>query len=423
MKRVFVAVAHPHAQFSGMTNLRRLFIAAAAAAACAAPAFAQGRVKTGVEVLLSDSLHLIAGKRVGLLTNHSGRLPDGTSTIDALFKAKGVKLAALFGPEHGIRGAAKAGEKIASGVDSATGVPVYSLYGDVRAPTPEMLKTIDVLLYDIQDVGARVYTYQWTMALAAEAAGKAGVPFIVLDRPNPIRADKIDGGMLDTAFKSLVGLYPVTLRYGFTPGELALWLVGSGKFKADVKVVPMKGYARKMYYEDTGLPWVNPSPNLRNNDANVLYTGTVFFEGVNATEGRGTDDPFGQVGASWLTDAGAIAAALNAKKIPGVAFDSVLRPVEAGYKFGGQTIPMIKVRVTNRDAVVPVDVGAHLLRAIYERHKDKWEWRKGSVDRLSGGTRLREAVEKDGGIEALLPVLAAESKKFEAESKKYWIYK
>ena len=136
MKRVFVAVAHPHAQFSGMTNLRRLFIAAAAAAACAAPAFAQGRVKTGVEVLLSDSLHLIAGKRVGLLTNHSGRLPDGTSTIDALFKAKGVKLAALFGPEHGIRGAAKAGEKIASGVDSATGVPVYSLYGDVRAPRP-----------------------------------------------------------------------------------------------------------------------------------------------------------------------------------------------------------------------------------------------------------------------------------------------
>jgi uncharacterized protein YbbC (DUF1343 family) len=406
-----------------MTLSRRLILAAVAAACWAAPALAQARIKTGLEVLLTDSLHLIKGKRVGLLTNHSGRLPDGTSTIDAIFKAPGVKLTALFGPEHGIRGDAKAGEKIASGVDSATGVPVYSLYGDQRVPTPDQLKTIDVLLYDIQDVGARVYTYQWTMAQAAEAAGKAGVPVIILDRPNPIRADKIDGGILDTAFKSLVGLYPVALRYGFTPGELGLYLVGSGKFKADLKVVPMKGYKRSMYYEDTGLPWINPSPNLRNNDANLLYTGTVFFEGVNVSEGRGTDDPFAQVGASWLNDAGAIAATLNGKKVPGVHFDSVMRPVETGYEFGGQTIPMIKVTVTNRDAVVPVDVGAYLLRAIYERHKDKWEWRVRSIDRLSGSTRMREAVEKDGGIEKLLPVLAAESKAFAAEARKYWIYK
>ncbi|MDQ8154128.1 MAG: DUF1343 domain-containing protein [Gemmatimonadota bacterium] len=406
-----------------MTISRRLILAAVAVAAYGAPALAQARVKSGLEVLLKDSLHLIKGKRVGLLTNHSGRLPDGTSAIDALHKAPGVKLAALFGPEHGIRGVAKAGEKIASTTDSATGVPIYSLYGDQRVPSPEQLKTIDVLLYDIQDVGARVYTYQWTMAQAAEAAGKAGVSVIILDRPNPIRADKVDGGILDMAFSSLVGLYPVSLRYGFTPGELGLYLVGSGKFKADLKVVPMQGYTRAMYYEDTGLPWVNPSPNLRNNDANVLYTGTVFFEGVNISEGRGTDDPFAQAGASWLTDAGAIAAALNAKKIPGVRFDSVLRPVEAGYEFGGQTIPMVKVKVTDRDAVVPVEVGAHMLREMYVRHKDKWEWRTRSIDRLSGSARLREAVEKDGGIEALLPIFAAESKAWNAEAKKYWIYK
>jgi uncharacterized protein YbbC (DUF1343 family) len=406
-----------------MTRLLRLSLAAVALAVAASPALAQPKVRTGVEVLLKDSLHLIAGKRVGLLTNHSGRLPDGTSTVDALFRAPGVKLTALFGPEHGIRGTAKAGEKIATAVDSATGVTVYSLYGDVRAPTPEMLKTVDVLLYDIQDVGARVYTYQWTMALALEAAGKAGVPLIILDRPNPIRADKVDGGMLDTAFSSLVGLHPVALRYGFTPGELGEWLVGSGRVKAEVKVVPMQGYTRAMYYEDTGLPWENPSPNLRNNDANVLYTGTVFFEGVNVSEGRGTNNPFAQVGASWMTDAGAIVKALNAKKIPGVWFDSISRPVEPGYEFGGQTIPMVRVTVTNRDAVVPVNVGAHMLREIYVRHKDKWEWRKGSIDRLSGSTRLREAVEKDGGIEALLPVFKAEADKFLAESKKYWIYK
>lgn len=406
-----------------MISIRQFLIAGAVLAAGAAPALAQPTVKTGLEVLLTDSMHLIAGKRVGLLTNHSGRLPDGTSTIDALFRAPGVKLAALFGPEHGIRGAAKAGERIESSVDSATGVPIYSLYGAQRVPTPEQFKTIDVLLYDIQDVGARIYTYQWTMAAAVEAAGKAGVPVVILDRPNPVRADKVDGGMLDTAFRSGVGLYPVPLRYGFTAGELARWLVGTGKFKAEVHVVPMQGYRRSMYYEQTGLPWVNPSPNLRNLDATLLYTGTVFFEGVNVSEGRGTDNPFAQVGASWLTDAGVIVKALNAKHIPGVWFDSILRPVEAGYEFGGQTIPMIRVTVTDRDRVVPVNVGAHMLREIYVRHTADWQWRKSSIDRLSGSARLREAVEKDGGIEALLPVFQAESEKFLSESRKYWIYK
>jgi len=386
-------------------------------------ATAPARVRTGLEVLLTDSLHLVKGKRVGLLTNHSGRLPDGTSTIDALFKAPGVKLVALFGPEHGLRGVAKAGETVGNAVDSATGVPVFSLYGAVHAPTPEMLKNVDVLVYDIQDVGARVYTFQWTMAAAAEAAGKANIPFIILDRPNPVRADRVEGGILDMAFKSGVGMYPTALRYGFTPGEMGRYLVGEQNLKADVRVVPMQGYTRAMYYEETGLPWVAPSPNLRNTDASLLYTGTVFFEGTNLSEGRGTDDPFAQAGASWLTDAGAIAAELNGLRIPGVRFDSIQRTVAAGEKSGGLTIPMIHVKVTNRDAVVPVEVGAHMLRAIYARHKDTWEWRKNSIDRLSGSTRLREAVEKDGGIEALLPVLRAESKAWEAQTRKYWIYR
>ena len=301
-------------------------IAVAAVSACSRLQTAQtapARVRTGLEVLLTDSLHLVQGKRVGLLTNHSGRLPDGTSTIDALFKAPGVKLVALFGPEHGLRGMAKAGETVGNAVDSATDVPIFSLYGAVHAPTPEMLKNVDVLVYDIQDVGARVYTFQWTMAAAAEAAGKANIPFVILDRPNPVRADRVDGGVLDMAFKSGVGMYPVSLRYGLTPGELGRYLVGEQHLKADIRVVPMQGYRRSMYYEDTGLPWVNPSPNLRNTDASLLYTGTVFFEGTNLSEGRGTDDPFAQAGASWLTDAGAIAAELNGRKIPGVRFDSI----------------------------------------------------------------------------------------------------
>src|SRR5947209_1617515 len=215
------------------------------AIAFATPATVSGQtpsgVVPGVEVLLSDSMHLIRGKRVGLLTNHSGRDRQGTSTIDLLFKAPGVKLTALYGPEHGIRGVAKAGEKIDESVDSATGVKVYSLYGDVHVPTADMLRDIDVLLYDIQDVGARVYTYEWTLALTANAAKK---PIIVLDRPDPIRADRYEGNILDPRFASLVGQFPVALRYGLTPGELLRFLAGTKLIDADVHVVPMKNYRR-----------------------------------------------------------------------------------------------------------------------------------------------------------------------------------
>ena len=257
-------------------------------------------VVPGVEVLLRDSLHLLRGKRVGLITNHSGRDRRGTSTIDLLYRAPGVRLTALFGPEHGLRGAARAGESVATATDSATGVPIYSLYGQTYAPTPEMLRDVDVLLYDIQDVGARVYTFEWTMALSADAAGRLGKKFIVLDRPDPIRGDVVEGNVLDPRFRSFVGQYPVALRYGLTPGELLRYLVGTGQVSADVTVIPMQGWRRSMWWEETGISWINPSPNLRSVDAAILYPGTVFFEGTNATEGRGTDKPFQLIGAEWL---------------------------------------------------------------------------------------------------------------------------
>ena len=387
--------------------------------AAASPAVA-GNVIPGVEVLLSDSIHLVRGKRVGLITNHSGRDRKGTSTIDLLYRTPGVRLTALFAPEHGLRGAANAGDAIESGVDSATGIPIYSLYGQVKVPTADMLANVDVVVYDIQDVGARVYTYEWTMALVADSVKK---PFIVLDRPNPVRGDRVEGGMLDPAYRSFVGQYPVALRYGLTPGELLKYLVGTGQVHADVKVVPMKNWRRAMWWEDTGLQWRNPSPNLRDMDATLLYTGTVFFEGTNATEGRGTAQPFRSVGAKWLTDAGAIARELNAKGLAGVRFDSVSRPVEQGFKFGGDTIPMVLMTVTDHNVVKPIEVGAHLLRTIYTRHTAEWRWRQSEVDRLFGSDRLRLAVEREGGIEALLPVLAKESEPFRLETEKYWIYK
>jgi len=375
-------------------------------------------VVPGVEVLLSDSLHLIRGKRVGLLTNHSGRDRQGRSTIDLLFKAPGVKLTALYGPEHGIRGVAKAGEKISSSVDSATGVKVYSLYGDVRVPTPEMVKDIDVLLYDIQDVGARVYTYEWTLSLAANAIKK---PIIVLDRPDPIRADRIEGNILDPAFASMVGQYPVALRYGLTPGELLRFLAGTKLIDANVKVVPMKNYRRSMWFDETKIPRVNPSPNLRTLDAELLYPGTVLFEGTTATEGRGTDAPFAQIGAAWLNDNVAIAAELNALKLPGVRFDTVTRSVEAGFKFGGQTIPMVAVRVVDRNAVRPVEMGIRMLRVIYARHPKEFQWRLPQIDRLAGTDKLRAAVEQNG-VDALIAQWNADAAQFALKVKPYLLY-
>ena len=376
----------------------------------------------GVEVLLRDSVHLLRGRRVGLITNHTGRDRSGTSTIDLLYRAPEVRLTAIFAPEHGIRGVVADGVKIATSVDSATGVPIYSLYGDTRVPTADMLRNVDVLLYDIQDVGARVYTYVWTMALAAEATGRAGKRFMVLDRPNPIRGDRIEGGVLEPEFRSFVGQYPVALRYGLTPGELLRYLVGSGQVRADVTVIPMRGWRQSMWWDETGIPWVNPSPNMRSPEAALLYPGTVFFEATNVSEGRGTDRPFHLIGASWLTDAGSLARELNAMRLPGVRFDSTSRTIAAGAKFAGQTIPMIEITVTDRNAVRPVDLGAYMLRAIYKRHPRQFTWREQGIERLSGSRALREAVQREGGVEALLPVWQRQSERFAADAERYRLY-
>jgi uncharacterized protein YbbC (DUF1343 family) len=260
------------------------------------------------------------------------------------------------------------------------------------------------------------------MALAAEAAAKAGKPFVVLDRPDPVRADRVEGNVLRPEFASFVGLHPVALRYGLTPGELLRYLVGTGVVRAAITVVPMAGYRRAMWFEETGLPLVRPSPNLRDMDATLLYTGTVFFEGTNMSEGRGTDRPFRVVGAPWLTDAGAIARDLNARALPGVRFDSTTRTVAAGQKWGGQTIPMIEVVVTDRDRVRPVAVGVELLRAIYARHTADWQWRLPQIDRLAGTDELRRAVE-NGTVDDLLARWDEEARRFEKARRPYLLYR
>jgi uncharacterized protein YbbC (DUF1343 family) len=313
---------------------------------------------------------------------------------------------------------AKAGEQISSSVDSATGVRVFSLYGDKQTPMADMLQGIDVLLYDIQDVGARVYTYEWTLANTAKMLHK---PIIVLDRPDPIRADRVEGNILDPKFESLVGQFPVALRYGLTPGELMRYLAGTKQLDADIHVVPMKNYRRSLWFDETGIPWVNPSPNLRNVDAELLYPGTVFFEGTTATEGRGTEDPFTLIGASWMTDNAALADQLNGMKLRGVRFEAVTRTIESGYKFGGETIPMLKVHVTDRDDVLAVEVGIRMLRAIYARHPKDFQWRP-SIDRLAGTDKLRAAVEGNT-VDALIAEWKAEAQRFAAMTETYRIYR
>lgn len=400
---------------------RRLFFSLVVCAAALPAQERARRVRSGLEVLLSDSIHLIQGKRVGLITNHTGvGGPLGKSAVDLLYAAPNVRLTALYGPEHGIRGTVPAGDKVASAIDSATGVPIYSLYGETRVPTAEMLNAVDVLLYDIQDVGARTYTYPWTMALSAEAAGK---PFLVLDRPNLVRNDRVEGGVLNPKFRSFVGQYPVAMRYGLTIGELARYLVGTGQVKADIRVVPMQHYAPSMWWNETGLGWINPSPNIRSGDAALLYSGTVLFEGTNLNEGRGMEMPFQMIGAPYLRDAGAIAKELNARHIPGVVFDSTSQTVERGYKYAGETIPVLLVVVSDRDAVNPTRVAVEMLKAIITRHPKEFQWRESGIDRLAGSDRFRKAFAKRNGTESLLRTLERESREFAKRAEPYRLYR
>jgi uncharacterized protein YbbC (DUF1343 family) len=379
-------------------------------------------VRPGIEVLLSDSLHLLQGKRVGLITNHTGVDRQGRRSVDLIHRAPGVRLVALFGPEHGFAGVVRGGDRIGFARDTATGLPVYSLYGDTRVPNDSMLRDIDVLVYDIQDVGARVYTYVWTMALAAEATGKRGKRFVVLDRPNPIRADRVEGGVLEHRFRSFVGQYDVALRYGLTAGELLRFLIGTDRVAANATVIPMQGYRRSMWYSETGLPWSNPSPNIRDEETAILYPGTVFFEATNLNEGRGSDAPLKQVGASWLSDAEAIVAEMNAMRIPGIRFEARTAAVAPGDKHGGRTIPMVRLHVTNRDVATPVAAAVWLMRAIYKRHPTEFAWQRGTgAERLSGTDQLRRAVET-GAVEALLSRWARESSAFEASTRPFRIY-
>lgn len=379
-------------------------------------------VRPGIEVLLADSMHLVRGRRVGLVTNHTGVDRQGRSSIDLLAGHPDFELVALFSPEHGIRGEADAGDHVASGVDERTGLPIHSLYGQTRKPTPEMLEGIDVLLFDIQDVGARYYTYVYTMAYAMEASGEQGIPFVVLDRPNPIRGDVVQGNVLDPRYATFVGLYPLPMRHGMTPGELARLYGGEFGIRAELHVVPVAGWTRDVPFDGTGLPWIAPSPNMPSLESALAYPGTCLFEGTPLSVGRGTDRAFQWVGAPWL-DGGALAESLNAYELAGVRFEAAsFTPQGAGDgTFEGQTVEGVLLIPTSTDFHAPRVAVAMLVEA-YRASGDAWSWNVSHFDRLAGTDALRLGIEAGEDLDALTRTWEAAARAFEELRRPYLIY-
>jgi uncharacterized protein YbbC (DUF1343 family) len=378
-------------------------------------------VRPGIEVFLADLPPAIRGKRIGLITNHTGIDRSRTPDIDLIARHKDLKLVALLAPEHGIRGDAPAGEKITDETDPKTGVPIYSLYmAEDRGPTPEMLRDVDVLVYDLQEVGGRTWTYVSTMALSMQAAVKKKIPFVVLDRPNPIGGEIVEGALLDPAFKSFVGMYPIPARHGMTVGELATLFNRKYGIGANLIVARAANWRRSQWFDATGLPWVHPSPNLRSLDALQSYPGSVYFEGTNLTEGRGTDRPFEQIGASWL-NAPAVASAMNAMRLPGIRFEPITMPVApTAAKFKGQTIPAIRFAITDRQAYRPVRTSLLLIDEIRRQHPSDFAWGP-TIDRLTGSDKVRLGI--DGGrLPSVLDEWDREAADFLESRKPYLLY-
>jgi uncharacterized protein YbbC (DUF1343 family)/CubicO group peptidase (beta-lactamase class C family) len=348
---------------------------------------ASADVLSGIDVLRGEGFASLKGKRIGLVTNHTGRARDGATTIDLIFGAKEVKVVALFSPEHGIRGIVD--DKVASTTDEKTGLPIHSLYGDTRRPTAAMLEGIDTMVIDLQDIGTRFYTYMTTMAYVMEEAAKKNIAVMVLDRPNPIGGVQIEGPTLDQGQVSFVGYMPMPIRHGLTMGELAQLFNAEKKIGVPLTVVSARNWRRDFWFDETGVPWVNPSPNMRNLIQATLYPGIGAFEATNISVGRGTDTPFEQVGAPWI-DGVALAAALNERRVPGVRFYPV-RFTPIASKYAKEECQGVFLVVTDRNALRPVRVGLEIAAMLHKLYGTRFELE--SAERLFGSregiTRIR----------------------------------
>lgn len=386
--------------------------------------------RTGLDRLLGDEQSELGGLRLGAVV-HPASVTAGLEPTARGLLRHGFDLRKLFGPQHGARGE-KQDNMIESGhfTDRMTGLPVLSLYGEVRKPTRAMLAGIEVLLFDLQDVGTRVYTFIWTMALAMEACGEAGVRFVVLDRPNPVGGELREGALLRAGFESFVGLHPIPLRHGLTCGEVARWLEGERGVACDLEVIRCAGLSRSHSWSDTGLPWVMPSPNLPTPESCAVYPGMVLFEGTNLSEGRGTTRPFELVGAPFV-DGDRLADALRERDLSGTA----LRPCyfEPTFnKHAGALCGGVQIHVTDPDAFRPVRTAVELMAVLRALYPGNFEWRQPPyeyeqrhmpIDILWGSDDLRLGIEAGLGADRILASEEAEVSAFNQEIESYLLYR
>jgi uncharacterized protein YbbC (DUF1343 family) len=376
-----------------------------------------GRAQVGLDVLEAQKFAPLRGKHVGLITNHTGLDSQGRTAIDLLSHAPGVQLVALFSPEHGLLG--RNDEKLSSTKDPSTGLPVFSLYGDTLRPTDEMLKGIDALVFDVQDAGVRFYTYTATMGYCMEAAAKHNIAFFVLDRPNPIGGEIVEGPMLDPDKTSFVAYFPLPIRYGLTIGELAQFFNLENHIGAELHVIPMKNWHRNYFFESTGARWLPPSPNLRTAKGAILYPGIELLQNAGVSVGRGTETPFEEFGAPWLNGE-QVAAALNARVLPGVRFVSQpFIPVSGLY--AGQRCGGVAMRITDRAAVRAVRVGLEVASVLYDLYPQNVDPAKllflvGNDETIR---QLQEKIAPAKIVESWSPSLAA----FDQTRRKYFLYK
>ncbi len=381
----------------------------------------------------SEADTALAGKRLGLITNPTGVTKSLEATLDVLHRDERFRLAAAFGPEHGLRGEAQDAVHIGDFHDESTGVMVYSLYGPNRRPTAEALASLDALVFDIQDVGVRFYTYISTMLLSMRACAEAGKESIVLDRPNPISGNLVEGGILDERFTSFVGACPVPVRHGLTAGELAVWANETLGIGCRLTVCKMTGWRRAMWADETDLPWVMPSPNIPSLDTATVYPGACFVEGTNLSEGRGTTRPFELIGAPWV-DGPALADRLNDMGLAGCRFRPVFFEPSCS-KHVGEVCGGVQIHVLDRDVFRPVRTGVYILATIHELYPDQFQWigtpeqqaaGRLHIDLLAGTDELRRTLDLGGygrGIDDLLTKWEADAERFEAERERFVLYR
>ncbi len=383
--------------------------------------------KLGVEVLLESRLDLVAGKRVGLVACPSSVDRHLRGSVELLHEHPQINLVALFGPEHGIRGDAQAGAKVDSAIDPLTQLPVHSLYGHSQRPAPEMLRDLDLIIIDLQDGGVRFYTFVATALYVMQAARDAGIGVVLLDRPAPINGVRVDGPMLDADYSSFVGPAPLPIRYGLTMGELARLLNEQDDVHCDLTVVPLGNWAREMWYDDTGLPFVPSSPNLPTLDAMTLYPGTCLIEGTTLSEGRGTTRPFEYIGAPWI-QAESLATRLNALHLPGARFRPVYF-VPTFSKHQGELCAGVQVYVSDRERFQPVSAMLRVLQTLKRTYPGEFGWRKAwlpgrqrPIDLLWGSDQLRRHIDADRAVEDLAAEWQPATQQFQDLRRDYMLY-